>query len=67
MPTVKYTVPNISCMHCVHTIQSELGELTGVTSVKVEATSKVVEITFTAPADEEKIRRLMSDISYPVK
>ncbi len=30
MTTVTYSIPNISCGHCVHTIQSELSELSGV-------------------------------------
>ena len=65
MSTVKYSVPNISCMHCVHTIQSEVAELAGVQSVKADLASKSVEIVFSEPASEEKIKALMSDINYP--
>jgi copper chaperone len=66
MTTVKYSVPNINCMHCVHTIQSEVAELAGVKSVKADAGSKQVEVVFDAPASEEKIKALMADIKYPV-
>ncbi len=66
MTTVKYSVPAISCMHCVHTIQTELTELKGVKSVKADAASKMVEITFDAPADEAKIKALLAEINYPV-
>jgi copper chaperone len=66
MKTVKYSVPNINCMHCVHTIQSEVAELAGVKSVKADAGSKQVEITFDDPASEEKIKALMVDIKYPI-
>jgi copper chaperone len=66
MTTVKYSVPNINCNHCVHTIQSEVAELAGVKSVKADAGTKQVEIIFDSPASEEKIKALMADIKYPV-
>ena len=34
MTTVKYSIPNISCGHCVHTIQSEVSEIPGVQSTR---------------------------------
>ena len=66
MTTVTYSIPNISCGHCVHTIQSELSELAGVTSVKADPATKQVEILFEAPADEDSIKRLLAEINYPV-
>lgn len=66
MTTVKYSVPNINCMHCVHTIQSEVSELAGVQSVKADAGSRQVEVVFDEPANEEKIKALLADIRYPV-
>ncbi|MBU2609446.1 MAG: cation transporter [Chloroflexi bacterium] len=66
MTTVTYSVPSISCMHCVHTIQNEVGELTGIQSVKADAASKKVEIVFDAPASEDKIKTLLAQINYPV-
>jgi len=53
-------------MHCVHTIQNEVGELTGIQSVKADAASKKVEIVFDAPASEDKIKTLLAQINYPV-
>ncbi|GAB4425506.1 MAG: heavy-metal-associated domain-containing protein [Anaerolineales bacterium] len=66
MTTVKFSVPNISCGHCVHTIQMEVSELEGVQSVKADAESKAVEVVFDAPASEESIKALMAEINYPV-
>ncbi|HEX7620536.1 MAG TPA: cation transporter [Anaerolineales bacterium] len=66
MTTVTYQIPAISCMHCVHTIQTEVADLAGVKSVKADATSKKVEIVFDAPASEEKIKALLTEINYPV-
>jgi copper ion binding protein len=67
MTTVTYTVPAISCGHCTHTIESEVGELTGVQSVKAEIDTKKVVITFDAPASEEKIKALLAEINYPAE
>ena len=67
MSTITFSVPNISCGHCVHTIQTELAEVEGVTSVKADVTSKKVEVVFGAPADEGKIRQLLAEINYPAE
>jgi copper chaperone CopZ len=66
MTTVKYNVPNISCGHCVHTIQTEVADLAGVKSVKADVDTKMVEIVFEAPATEEQIKALLAEINYPV-
>ncbi len=66
MTTVKYSVPNISCGHCVHTIQVEVADLEGVQSVKADQESQVVEITFDNPASEDAIKALLAEINYPV-
>jgi copper chaperone len=66
MTTVKYSVPNISCGHCVHTIQVEVSEVKGVQSVKASQDSREVEITFDTPATEEGIKSLLAEINYPV-
>jgi copper chaperone CopZ len=65
MFTVTYSVPNISCQHCVHTIQTELADLMGVKSVQANAESKQVVITFEPPATEEKIKTLLAEMNYP--
>ena len=65
MKTVTYTIPNISCMHCVHTIKTEVGDLQGVKSVEASPQTKVTTITFDTPATEEKIVELLKEINYP--
>ena len=52
MSTVTYNIPNISCGHCVHTIQMEVSELPGVEAVEASADTKTVTITFGDPATE---------------
>ncbi len=66
MTTITYSVPNISCSHCVHTIQSEVGELAGVQTVEADAQTKKVKISFAPPASAESIESLLAEINYPV-
>lgn len=66
MTTVTYSVPNISCGHCVHTIQTEVVELEGVKEVRASADTKQVLVSFDSPASEEKIKALLAEINYPV-
>jgi copper chaperone len=63
---VTYSIPNIHCEHCVHTIQSELIDLPGVKSVKANQTLKNATIEFDAPATEDEIKALLKEINYPV-
>jgi copper ion binding protein len=65
MKTVKYSVPAMMCGHCVRTIESEVGELKGVASVKAMLDSKSVEVSFDAPATEEMIVATLKEINYP--
>jgi copper chaperone len=64
MTSVTYSVPNISCMHCVHTIQSELGRLQGVRQVRADVSTKEVQVAFEAPATESQIISLLKEINY---
>ena len=66
MTTVTYSIPNISCGHCVHTIQSEVSELEGVTSVVANQETRTATIVFEAPATEDKIKALLGEINYSV-
>ncbi len=66
MTTITYNVPGIHCMHCTHTIEMEVSEMDGVKSVKAELDTKNVTISFENPANEEKIKALLTEINYPV-
>lgn len=67
MTTVTYTVPAMHCDNCTRTIELEVGELQGVQSVKANLETKKVQITFDAPASEEKIKTLLAEINYPAE
>jgi len=61
--TVK--VPNISCGHCVATIEREVGRVEGVSSVKADRATKEVTVAWNpASTDWESIERVMRDINY---
>lgn len=66
MTTVTFNVPGINCGHCVHTIQTELSELTGVESVVASSQTKQATVTFDSPASIESIKTLLAQINYPV-
>jgi copper chaperone CopZ len=63
---VTYSIPNINCGHCVHTIQSELIDLPGVKSVNADLNLRSATIEFEPPASEEKIKAILESIEYPV-
>ena len=67
MTTVTYSVPAIHCEHCTHTIETEVGELQGIQSVKADLGTKKVQIAFDTPASEEKIKTLLAEINYPAE
>jgi copper chaperone CopZ len=67
MTTLTVKAPNISCAHCVHTIQSEVAELRGVQTVTANEQSKLVTIAFDSPATQAEIEKLMAEIGYPVE
>jgi copper chaperone CopZ len=60
-------VPNISCGHCVSAIESELSEVEGVNSVKVDAATKTVTVQWEAPASIDGIRATLTEINYPAQ
>jgi copper chaperone len=66
MTTVTYSIPNISCNHCVHTITMELTDMAGVSSVVADMEGKQATISFEPPATETGIKELLTEIKYPV-
>lgn len=67
METKTVTVPNISCGHCVNTIQNEVSDLEGVTSVKADESTKQVTISWQAPQTWDGIAALLEEIEYPAE
>ena len=60
-----FSIPNISCGHCVMTIKNELSELPGVIAVDGSQEAKTVDVQWEAPATLEKINATLQEINYP--
>jgi len=65
METTRFSIPNISCGHCVNAIKKELGELAGVTTVEGDHAFKEITIVWETPATEEIIKATLKEINYP--
>lgn len=65
MNTKTIIVPNISCGHCTNTIEMEVSELAGVTSVNAVADTKQVTIDWDSPATWDEINETLHEIGYP--
>jgi copper ion binding protein len=67
MERITLTAPDISCKHCQHTIERELGTLPGVETVSVDISSKQVQVAFDpGKTSEEAIVARLDDEGYPV-
>ena len=65
MESKTFVVPNISCGHCVHTVESEVSELPGVKTVKADEKTKKVTVEWGDPATWQKIVETLTEIDYP--
>ncbi len=60
-----FTIPNISCGHCVMAIKNELGDVDGVMSVEGDPENKQITIQWETPTTLEKIQETLKEINYP--
>ena len=60
-----FSIPNISCGHCVNAIKDELSEMQGVKSVEGSPEAKTVDVEWEAPASVDKIKETLKEINYP--
>ncbi|MFP4225164.1 MAG: heavy-metal-associated domain-containing protein [Desulfobacterales bacterium] len=67
MATQKFSVPNISCDHCVNTIRNEFKELEGINLMDGDVANKQITVEYEDPATEEKIREKLKEINYPAE
>ncbi|GIV69703.1 heavy-metal-associated domain-containing protein [Caldilinea sp.] len=65
MTTKTYHVPNISCGHCVNTIERELKSVEGLKSVKAELETKSVTVEVDAEEVLAEVEKLLEEIGYP--
>jgi copper chaperone len=60
-----FSIPKISCGHCVTAIKNELSELDGVTTIDGDQQSKAVTVEWDTPASVEQIKTTLKNINYP--
>ena len=61
------SVPDISCEHCVKTINGALGVLPGVEAVNTDIPSKTVHLRYDAQqVTLSKIEEVLDDVGYTV-
>jgi copper chaperone len=61
------SVPDISCEHCAHTINSTLAPLAGVESVNTDIATKTVSLRYDpAQVSLDQIAAALDEEGYPV-
>lgn len=65
MESHTFSIPKISCGHCVMTIKNELTEMAGVKRVEGDPGKKTITVEWEAPASRQKIVDLLQEINYP--
>ena len=60
-----FSIPNISCGHCVMAIKNELSEIEGIKLVEGNPESKTIDVQWDAPVTEDKIKETLKEINYP--
>lgn len=64
---ITVVTPDMSCGHCVQTIESEVGGLSGVESVKADLPTKQVTVAFDPKITSvTAIEAALDDAGYPV-
>ena len=65
MEKIRFSIPNISCGHCVKTIERALGEIEGVSRVEGDAATREVTVEWVPPASLEGIKSSLKEINFP--
>ena len=64
METTTYTVSGMTCAHCVSSVSSEVGALSGVSDVQVDLATGKVTVTSEQPLDVEAVRGAVQEAGY---
>lgn len=60
-----FSIPNISCGHCLNSIKNELEEVQGVNRVEGSIEDRNITVEYDSPATQEQIRSTLKEINYP--
>lgn len=64
MTTEQFSVPDISCAHCVNAITKEVSALPGVAQVKVELSNKTVTVEHGPQVDTATIVAAINEAGF---
>ncbi|MET8361290.1 cation transporter [Micromonospora sp. NPDC005171] len=64
MITTAYQVQGMTCGHCVNSVSTEIGAITGVSDVTVDLASGQVTVTSEAPLDPAAVRAAIDEAGY---
>jgi mercuric transport protein len=68
MQTITLNAPDISCGHCVATVEKALGDVDGVVAVKADAETKDVNVTWDDDkTDLNAIAAALDEAGYPAR
>ncbi|MBU1052923.1 MAG: heavy-metal-associated domain-containing protein [Proteobacteria bacterium] len=65
MEKKSFSIPNISCKHCVMAIKNELSTIDGVSKIEGDHGKKEITVEWKKPATLEKIKTTLKEINYP--
>jgi copper chaperone len=65
MEKATFRIPNISCSHCIMTIERELKETKGVSKVEGDPDKKEITVEWDIPASLARIQAVLKEINYP--
>jgi copper chaperone len=63
MSSITYTVPGMTCGHCVNAVTEELTGVPGVENVDVDLATKLVVVTG-APLNDEALRAAIEEAGF---
>lgn len=68
MEAITLNAPDISCAHCVATVEKTVGSLEGVEAVTADADTKNVNVTYDASkTGVSEITSTLEEAGYPAK
>ncbi|MFC0864334.1 heavy-metal-associated domain-containing protein [Sphaerimonospora cavernae] len=66
MATSTYTIKGMTCGHCVRSVTEEVEAVPGVTGVKVELETGLMEVAGEGPADDAAVEAAVREAGYEV-
>lgn len=66
MTTTTYQVSGMTCGHCVNSVSSEIGKLTGVRDVKVDLATGAVTVESEQPLADADVAAAVDEAGYEV-